>query len=299
MGRIDAGCEGQIDGTMVLFFGEPDVSDTGEIGTMLLDYNLFPFASIDSIQNGVQSYLDAYYSNGSTDDEQRGIVIATTNSGVNVTRAHGEAWAQMINNLDTYIEDHGYDSRLFILGGNNIELNFNSYDVTYPWIEGYLARTTIPLINIGACEGCPTEEEWDWVPNNNWTLENIWDVSSGGGRLPFPQIYSPDGFNAQQWQWVSKQKFTTHGTDMYFLGAFTQHQACIDIGREKCIWREGEDRIDQEKEDGAILYRTDMRSDQAWEQLWQELNADSDTEQWYLNNASDVRWHIGDECANN
>lgn len=268
MGRTDAREIGQRRGVTVLFFGQPAIQNDA-FGTLLLDD--VTFASLAEIQDAAKAYIFAYWNNTQSDAPRRTIALGTSNSGSNVTRAQGEAWAQLVQSVDSYVRIEGFSSRIAVLGANNIELGFNSYDVTIEWVNGYIGTTTRPFLNVGACEGCPDRLNPDRVPNNGWTVANIWEVSDGPQRVALPQIYRTDGVSARQWQYVSKQKYLTTGDDIVFNGAFTQQRACQD--RPAC---EG----------------TDNTPENGWTQFWLELNNDADTTQPFLSNLTDVRWEL-------
>lgn len=66
---------------------------------------------------------------------------------------------------------------------------------------------------------------------------------------------------------------------MYFQGTLTQHEACHDPhnpnGTQYCI-----------------TYRLDNLPNEGWNQLWNALNGDPDTQQAYLFWSSDISWDM-------
>lgn len=137
----------------------------------------------------------------------------------------------MVNRVATWLSGYSAScrSKVIVAGATNIELNFGSPTKTINWVEGYTSLATRNLYNFGSCENCPRSTCPNCIPDNGWTLEDIWSVSWGISRVfPVPQIYANDGVNADQWYRMSLYAYSRDGQPMVFAGTLTQRQACID-----------------------------------------------------------------------
>lgn len=255
------------DGVIVLNFGQPWYNGS-TYGTNLFDGNA-TFVSIAQIEAAVKKFADGYW-NCSPNGPYIRLVIGTSNYHGSTTYGHGQAWAEMVNRIQAYIETPtSYASQIGAGAGNDIELNWNSPSATRNWVNGYTSAGSYPYYNYGACEGCPTATNPGWIPDNGWSLEDVWFVSWGAAPAnPLPEIYANSGVNAEQWQYVSLYAYNNHGARINVKGSMTQYQACQDLG---CSSAE------------------DNTPSQGWTQLSNALNADSRTAQsvvW----STDITW---------
>lgn len=217
-------------GVVVLDFGQPwyDIS-TSSYGTLLFDS--LGFSSTTQIETAVKSFLNGYW-NCSLASPSAHIVLAIglNNFRGETTYAHGQAWAQMVNNIANWIPvGIDYSSKESAAGAMDIELPWNTSTNTSNWINGYASATSLLLYDFGSCDSCPYDQNPQWSPANSWTLENVWYVSYGATpTVPLPEIYNTLGVNASQWLSMSVYAYNNHGAVMSFAGAFTQWQACQD-----------------------------------------------------------------------
>ena len=155
---------------------------------------------------------------------------------------------------------------------SDMELDYNNSTITYDWVKGYKNKVSDPyyLYNYGDAKGCPQNGTTS-TPGacaNGWTQENVSYVSYGSEfSYPFPEIYGTAGGNSKQWQQISLYTYLKYGKNMYIPGLLSQSQACAQRG---CVG-------------------TDNTPDQAWSQLWTQLNSDTRTAQ-SLQYSTDIKW---------
>jgi hypothetical protein len=269
-------------GIVVLDFGAPRVL-TGTYGTRL--FGVGGFASTAQIGSAAQQWLQGYW-NCAASYAQVTLAIGTSNcgngsgssvcnaGGDNITSAHGQAWAQMVRDVNTWITSNSYNSKLSAAGANDMEPGWDSPSETRVWVNGYFSlpiTQTFALYNYGSCDSCPYYNCLSCTPPNGWSLDDIWYVSWGAtGAYPLPEIYLTSGANADQWYRMGVYAYTNHGNSMNFQGAFTQWQACQDVGPDACPY-------------------TDNTPSQGWTQLFNALNADTRTTQ-PLKWSTDISW---------
>ncbi len=260
-------------GVIVLFFGSPrhDPTLPGEkFGTRLPDENRF--VTIGEIELGVKSWIEGYWYNTPINGPRITIVPATTNLYTNIGYTHSLRWATMINNLKTFIDSRSYGAQISVMGGINLELNFGKPTATRTYVDGYASITNISFLNIGSCEGCPRDTNPTAIPDNEWTLEDIWYVSWGNVRAyPLPQIYAENGVSAAQWQFLANWAWQNRQqSNIDYKGVITQFQACIDRN-DPCSG-------------------TKNSPEQGWQQFYDKLQSSPNTAQPILNWLTDVSW---------
>ncbi|MHB8455881.1 MAG: hypothetical protein ACYDDO_14575 [Acidiferrobacterales bacterium] len=215
-------------GVMILDFGQPWYNGT-EYGT------LFPvtlsFASIPAIETAVKYFLNGYYVCGGTGHLTVG--IGTNNYGTGTTYAHGQAWGQMMTQLDAYVAGiPTFSNHVSVVGASDIELAWNSPTVSRAWVDGYSSTSSVSYYNYGDAQGCPPAGT---SCTNGWTQQDVWYVSWGNpaNPLPVPEIYfnAPPKSSSNALQWATLA--TLNGTPQLIAGALTEWQACRDPGH-KC-----------------------------------------------------------------
>jgi len=260
------------DAAVVLDFGYPSYDNTsGQYGAKLLTD--LSFHSTGDIENGVKAFLYGFHY-CSTSPVSLTLSVGVNNSGAGVTREHGVAWAQMVNDLNTWviIPPSYADKIAAVWGGIDAEPSWNSPAVTRAWVDGYAATYTgqSKYANFGSCDGCPYSGCPACVPNNNWSRDDIWYVSWGAApAYPLPEIYLTSGVNADQWYRMSLYAYTNHGYRMSFVGSLTQWNACQEVGG--CAG-------------------TDNRPEAGYLQLYNAVNADSRTAQT-IRWSTDISWY--------
>jgi hypothetical protein len=196
-------------------FGPPKLA-AGEYGATLWGHA----NSVSDIASLVQDFATGYYhSLGANRTLHVRIVIATSNGGNAVTAAHGQAWAEMVNSVASWVVNQGYSGQVDIAGGINIESGFNGFDITRRWIDGYASVARRFLYNLGAAYG--------------YTQENLWYLSWGSPPAePLPEIYSTG--NATQWANLSSYGAQQHNESVIMAGALTEVGACVQHPDDTC-----------------------------------------------------------------
>ena len=255
---------------IVLDVGQPAYQGNS-YGAYGWDSPTYTFHSTDDLITATETYLINFY-NCSSPHAHLTLVIGVNNQGNQVGNAHGVAWAQMINSLNTWINVNGYAAtKLTVRGGMDIE---QSYPFQYPgptrgWTDGYTSAFVSPsyYYDFGSCGGCPYIAPCPTcVLNQNWTIEDVWHVSYYGAAIPLPDIYNAT--NAAQWYQMSLYSVNYHNYRMYMGGSMTEYGACQQ--RDSCTG------INNRPGEGYI-------------QLNNALNADARTSQG-LKWSTDIQW---------
>lgn len=270
-GKKDLNVSGASISTVILDFGAP-VLQSGLQGASTWGV----FLNTSEIQTAVWYFISGYYygAGGVNDTKILRVAVGTSNSGSNVTYAHGQTWAQMVNTLNSWVKGNTLTSGKFLVfGASDIEPGFSTPTVAYDWVNGYTSSWVSPsyLLNYGSADGCKTSGTitTPGTCSNGWTQENVQYVSWGAApSYPLPEIYSTAGGNAKQWQQLSLYSYLAHGSRMSIVGPLSQSQACIQRGG---------------------CSGTNNTSDQAWTQLWTYLNGDAYTAQ-NLSFSTDIAW---------
>jgi hypothetical protein len=168
-------------GVIVLYFGPPRINSS-TYGTFLYDYT--SFASVASIEIAVEAFITGLWEGSQLNPDAFFIVAVGTsncgsgngpnycNPGDNVTYGHGQAWADMLDNIDSFIASHNYSSKIQIAGAIDVESSWNSTQNTRDWIRGYVENTSILYYNFGTCDGCPTVGEPNCSNNGGYIANN-------------------------------------------------------------------------------------------------------------------------------
>jgi len=282
----DLGCEqglydlaqpGTQDSVAVLDFSYPVHTPELGFGAALFEDN--PYipttpASLIEIEAGVKGFAQGYY-DCTGDDTQSNLVIGvgTNNKSLSIktkemTTAHGAAWSTMVSNINQWAVDEGIFHQVQAYGASNIEVGWNTPELTRAWIGGFEQNGNNFMLHFGDASGCPYEDNPHWDCNNDWPLEDLWYVSWGApSALPLPLIYLNNGIHAKQWAYLSQYSVAEHGYRMDFTGVFTQYQYCEQWGGAS--W--------------STCDRTDNTPEEAYLQLTTELNK-------YPATAQDLRW---------
>ena len=266
--------QGQTSGVVVLLYGGPDYdSVTQSYGTALLD-GVGTFTSTVAISQSAEHWVEGFLRCSPPGNIGMTLAIGTSNSELTPELAipHAKAWAMMVNDLSDRVKEKGLGSRIRVVGASNIELNWSTPQAARTWVDSYNPEARTALYIVGDCSGCPSTFYPGWIPDNGWTLEDIWYISWGAYRsYPMPEIYNTRGVSASQWQFVARWGVDHRQKLMLFTAAFTQHQACKDHPEDPCTGR-------------------DNTPEQGWKQLWDALSKDPQTAQTPLS-STDVRWN--------
>ncbi|HLI52134.1 MAG TPA: hypothetical protein VKU87_10070 [Thermomicrobiaceae bacterium] len=234
---------------VVLDFGAQDFSGAGgSPGTRLTVVNTFEDYS--QISGYAERFAFGYYYCTGTDTTTTlHLGIGTNNSTYNFDRVDyggGEDWATEVNNIANDVANQGESSQVVVFGASDMELDWHDAASTINWVNGYQAQTSNHLLNFGDAAGCPPSGGCD----NQWTVANVYYVSWGDPiAYSLPEIYYST--NAQQWQNISLYGVTSGQSagKIVFDGPLDQYDLCPSSNT----------------------------SDQAWNQLWTDINQDSRT----------------------
>jgi hypothetical protein len=277
IGTRDANAAGTQDSVVVLDFSYPICNSNGSFGA-----DLFGFGpvSLSSIATASRNFALGYYQCSASDVESNLVIgIGTNNKPTSCDTAqeltnHGTAWGNMVNQVNQWLQSNGLFGQVQAYGASDIEIGWNTPSLSRAWITGYEEVNAYPLIHFGDAAGCPYEDNPDWTCGGAWTPEDVWYVSWGASSaIPLPLIYLTNGVHAQQWAYLSRYGVSEHGSRMDFTGVFTQSQACAQWG----------------------CSGTDNTPDQAYAQLYRELNKYPSTAQ-ELNWSTDIRWILREEA---
>jgi len=261
------------DGVAVLLFGKPAYnSSTEQYGTKLLN-NSNTFTSTVDISRSAELWVEGFWRCKQPNNSRITLAIGTSNSGLTseISHRHAEAWAALVDDVAEYVKSKKYPERITIAAASNIELNWSPPDIARGWVLTYTITAHQRLYVIGDCSGCPYSERPGWVPDNNWTQEDIWYVNWGAYRsYPIPEVYNEWGVSAAQWQAVARWAVDNNYDPMRFWGALTQWQACTDKS-DPCTGKKN-------------------LPEQGWKQFWETLNRDPKTAQ-NLPVLTDIRWN--------
>jgi hypothetical protein len=225
------------------------------------------FHTTDQIQGAAQAYGDGFLRcTVRVPDARIRVAIGTSNYGRHVTFSHGKAWALMVNEANQWALERGAAARLDFAGANDIELGWNGPVRARRWVAGYDSVAHSPYYDYGDAAGCPPAGRCLGA----WSVEDVWWVSWGApSAFPLPEIYSPTGINATQWQFLSLYSYLRHGSAMRIAGPLSQRVACRQ-SRDSCRG-------------------TNNSPGRAWSLLWGALNRDRRTAQ-SLRWSADMRW---------
>jgi len=216
------------DSVVVLDFGQPWYQNSS-YGSLLLGVQVF--ASVSQIQSAAESFLTGYW-DCSPASAHLTLGIGTSNYGYYVGAGHGQAWAQMVGRVDSWLKaPPNYAVKEMVVGANDIELSWNTPAISRAWVDAYAAVNARPYYDYGSCDSCPFFKCPNCTPSNGWSTDDIWYVTWGSKPAwPLPEIYRTDGGNADQWYRMSVYAYNAHALRMGMVGSLTQWQACQDRG---------------------------------------------------------------------
>jgi hypothetical protein len=254
---------------------------------------------LDVLETNIFGFIRGYYNCVSVHNPTASLTVGL---GINssktnwLTFEHGREWAQMIERLNNRYSSWG--STIKVVGAADFEPDWGNVTRVRQWADGYASVAYSKYYFYGSCTGCPTEFTRDtsgyyvasYTPvlaaESDWTMDDVWYLAYGiRPAWPVPEIYAIDGTLAGQWQnlsfWAATCNLIPYTTTqceprrrnlnqpMYFTGAMTQHQACIDL--------------DYPPDCYPLLFN---EPPPGWGQLWQALN-DPNTP---LTNQSALKW---------
>jgi hypothetical protein len=208
-----------------------------------------------------------------------------TYSDPNVTFAHGQAWGELVNDINADFDATTTPCvrcKVNAFGANDIEVNWSARLAPRRLVQGYQGRAKYLYLHFGDAAGCPNTvpASGAMLCNNNWRVEDVrWLAWGAPGAFPFPQIYTESGFHpvlqGDQWKALSKFSVTRRGGRLMFLGTLAQRQACLD--RPAAAGCATEDHLRNTA--GA-----------AWSQLYTRIQGDPQLRTPIIH-SSDIRWN--------
>jgi hypothetical protein len=194
------------------------------------------FRSTAQIYTAIQAFCRGFYLTAPANAHLT-VAIGTSNYdspgswGRFVGRDHGIAWGQMVKSLNEWVATPPtWADKITVAGAIDAEPGWNTAANTRGWTDGYnqaVSGSGSTYLNYGSCDSCPFDRCTTCVPSNGWTFEDIWYISWGlPSAFVVPEIYLPDGANAQQWYRISLYGWAVHGQAIIFSGVMTQMQAC-------------------------------------------------------------------------
>lgn len=279
---------------VILDFGST-VYSGANIGTKLVSTTTF--VSTSAILDGAKTYIQKFIQYSSP-NSYLWLGIGTNNTGdmmctTTIASNHGQAWASMINDLQTWIVQQGFDTIVKVAGasdfeswaGTKLKCGNQSRDPSPPqnalaWAQSYSANTDVLLIDYGSVDSTVIG-----LGNSAWGGETYWQLAWGiPEAYPLPEIYSPAGGNAANWQdlarmsaictsclpeqWASDPNWTK-GRNMQFLGTLTNY------GEQRCSSKTNAPQ-------------------QGWLQLYRDLTVDVFTDGFFPQYSSDITYEDQD-----
>ncbi len=302
---------------LILAFGRPWDNHTLTSAASVYGVALYPVGTVnvklDTVERSLRKFIQGYYECVSQINPSASLTLGV---GINshqaadwLTFEHGRRWAQMIANLNAYIQiPPTWEHTITVAGAADFEPDpdWSPSAPVRQWVAGYASVFDSQYYFYGACSGCPAptqDASGNYVANytpvlvqdSDWTMDDVWYLSYGARpALPMPEIYETSGAHGRQWQNMADYAATCNiipGTtlqcepqrqgfnrNMYFYGAMTQYQACLDKLEEP----------QPQPCDPRLMNPPGA----GWQQLWQALN-DPNTPRTHQNGlrwSTDISW---------
>ena len=284
---------------VILDFGSTVYNGTN-IGSKLVSTTTY--VSTSALLNGAKTYIQKFIQYSSP-NSYLWLGVGTNNTGdmmctITTASNHGQAWALMMNDLQTWVVQQGYDSIVKVSGANDFEswagkklkCGNQLRDPSPPqnalaWAQSYSTNTDVILINYGAVDSTAIG-----LGDSQWGGETYWQLAWGiPEAYPLPEIYSPAGGNATNWQnlarmsaictgclpeqWATNPNWTK-GRNMQFLGMLTNY------GEQRCSSQANPPK-------------------QGWLQLYRKLTVDVITDGVFPKYSSDITFEDQDAHGGN
>lgn len=178
----------------------------------------------------------------------------------------GAAWADLVDAGGRSIDS----DTVAITGAVDAEPSWSDPQWARDWVDAFTAGTERPLYAANSADGCPSEGSGGGTCSNGWDIADVHYVAGGAADTVYavPQIYRTDGIQARQWAAISGWGAANNAGPVRFAGVMAQKRACE---QRSCS---GTDNTPQE----------------AWAQLWDAIDNQSETRQDALPYATDIRW---------
>ena len=206
---------------VLLDFGEPHTL-RGVYGTFSVNTNYF--WSDSNIAAAAQRYLLVWRSVSSNCRLKLAIGLSNHHQCASDGPACripevGIRWAEMVNNLNTWIREQGYNQQLQVWAAYDAETTWDGADRTRQFVDGFTAHDAfqVPLVDFGDMrQGDPLVDPETGQPEQRWTDEDRYYVAwKAAYDVSLPEIY--DGNDL--WDWIRLQQ---NDHTMRFLGIMTE-----------------------------------------------------------------------------
>jgi hypothetical protein len=227
MGRTAASNRRRWDALVVLAFGRP-ARKNRTMGTLIFGGG---FRGLTAVRRAAQSYGRAFWRcSAAAPFAHLTLAVGTSNWGAQVSYAHGRAWAAMVNDANLWLQSVSAESKVEIVGADDIEPAWNTPRASVGWVRGYESLARWPYYDYGSADGCPPYGRCAGA----WTMEDLWFVAWGSPNAwPLPEIYANNGANAAQWYALSVYSYHRHHQPVRFVGVMTQWNMC-HLTRNPC-----------------------------------------------------------------
>ncbi|RCV48023.1 hypothetical protein DEF23_25750 [Marinitenerispora sediminis] len=179
----------------------------------------------------------------------------------------GAEWARIVTQTARQVSS----GPVTIVGAVDAEPSWSPRAWARDWVDAFTGATSRTLYAANSADSCPTYGSSATACANGWSLGDLHYVATGAARSihAIPQIYRTDGIQARQWSAISSWGVRNGAGPVRFAGAMSQRMACDQRG-------------------GCT--NTNNTPTAAWTQLYEELNAHSDTAVRELPYVTDMRW---------
>ncbi len=255
------GCDqGQMDAStgdsslVILDFGG-QLSDGS--GTLMINGGT---ATNSQIRAVAETVSEGYYvCTGADTTTTMYLAIGTNNSNGDVSSSGGNTWFTNVNDIQNSNISKGYYPQVKMRGANDIEtwcgtsVGCQPVSAALNWVNGYkaaLGTAGLTFYDYGSADGCPQTTSNNGTCENGWTQKNYWYMSYGSGAAyPTPQIYYNS--QAEEWAMISLYGAQQQGKPLNIAGPLDEYP----------------------------LNSATNTATQAWDDLWNAVNANSSTAQ--------------------
>lgn len=205
----------------LLDFGEPHTSG-GVYGTYTVKTNLF--WSDAAIAGAAKQYLLTWHGNAAACRLKLAIGLsnhhecAYDGGSCSIAEA-GALWAQMVNELNIWVQRQHYTAQMTVWGAFDAETTWDGADKTRQFVDGFNANdgAKVPLVDFGDMrDGTPLIDPDTGLAERTWTDTDRYYVAwKARYDVALPEIY--DLFDLQVWTRLQQNHH-----DLNFLGIMTE-----------------------------------------------------------------------------
>jgi hypothetical protein len=176
--------------------------------------------------------------------------IGTNNSYYDVSSSGGKTWVNNVAAIQSYNKSKGYYPQVLMYGADDIEPSWSSASAAIAWANGFASVSGYGYFDYGSADGCPETTATNGSCNNGWNQYDVYYVSWGAQPAhPTPEIYYQA--NADQWAMISLYGANYQGGHIVIWGPMDEYP----------------------------LNTSTNTAAQAWNEMWNAVNARSSTAQ--------------------